>query len=341
MNNTNKRKKLNLYQFLMITGSMVITVKTYPAFASSGLSLIFFLLFTGICFFIPVAFVSAELATIEGWKDGGVYKWVSEAFGQRWGFSAVFFQWFQISIGFVTMLYFIIGCLSYILDIPEMNNNPFYKTVTAIIIFWIITLVSLKGTNFIAKLASFGLILGVIIPALLLIFFGGLYLIEGNEILIPQASRDIIPKFGDINSLVILVSFMLSYSGVEASSSYINDFDNPKRNYPMVVFVIVCFTVILNILGSLAILAIIPMQDIVMNQGVIQTFGYLLDHYHLAYLSKILALFIGLGATCEICSWSTGPIQSLLLAAKDGILDDNTRKLIISTFQLIWILYRG
>jgi len=65
MNKTNK-PALGLTGFFMMTGSMVMTIYSYPAFATSGFSLVFFLCFTGLLFFIPVALVAAELATGEG-----------------------------------------------------------------------------------------------------------------------------------------------------------------------------------------------------------------------------------------------------------------------------------
>jgi len=45
-------------------------------------------------FLIPAGLVAAELGT--SWRrDGGVYVWVSEAFGPRAGFVATWLQWFQ------------------------------------------------------------------------------------------------------------------------------------------------------------------------------------------------------------------------------------------------------
>ena len=104
------KKHLTLFGFFAITASMVMTVYEYPTFASSGFSLVFSLILAGVLWFLPVAMSSAEMATVKGWDTGGVYTWSGNMLGEKWGFANIFFQWFQITVGFVTMIYF---CLLY------------------------------------------------------------------------------------------------------------------------------------------------------------------------------------------------------------------------------------
>lgn len=59
-------KMLGFGGFFAMTASMVMTVYAYPNFASSGLHLIFFLILGGIFWFLPVALVAAEMATVKG-----------------------------------------------------------------------------------------------------------------------------------------------------------------------------------------------------------------------------------------------------------------------------------
>ncbi|VTR43433.1 Extreme acid sensitivity protein [Serratia fonticola] len=47
--------------------------------------------------------------------------------GEKWGFAAISFGYLQIAIGFIPMLYFVLGALSYILNWPELNNDPIVK----------------------------------------------------------------------------------------------------------------------------------------------------------------------------------------------------------------------
>ena len=92
-------KQLTLLGFFAITASMVMAVYEYPTFATSGFSLVFFLLLGGLLWFIPVALCAAEMATVEGWEEGGIFAWVSNTLGERWGFAAISFGYLQIAIG--------------------------------------------------------------------------------------------------------------------------------------------------------------------------------------------------------------------------------------------------
>ena len=161
-------KKLSLFGFFALTASMVLTVYEYPTFATSQLHLVFFLLLGGILWFLPVALCAAEMSTVKGWQNGGIFSWVSETLGERFGFAAIFFQWFQITVGFVTMIYFILGALSYVLNFPALNNDPLMKYIGLLIIFWLLTFSQLGGTKRTAKIAKAGFVIGIVIPSILL-----------------------------------------------------------------------------------------------------------------------------------------------------------------------------
>ena len=77
-----------------------------------------------IMYLVPASLVSAELAT--GWpQTGGVYVWVKQAFGQRWGFAAVWLQWFMMTIAFVVALSTIAATLAYVFNPALASNKPF------------------------------------------------------------------------------------------------------------------------------------------------------------------------------------------------------------------------
>ena len=87
-----KSHKMSLFTLIMISSAFTVSIRNLPTEAETGLHMIFFALIAAIGFFIPVALVSAELAT--GWpKQGGIYVWVKEAFGDRCGFVSIWLQW--------------------------------------------------------------------------------------------------------------------------------------------------------------------------------------------------------------------------------------------------------
>lgn len=315
-------KQLSLFGFFAITASMVMAVYEYPTFATSGFSLVFFLLAGGLLWFIPVALCAAEMATVEGWEEGGVFAWVSNTLGERWGFAAISFTYFQIAIGFIPMLYFVLGALSYVLKWPELNSDPLVKTVAALIIVWFLAATQLGGTKYTARIAKAGFLGGILLPAAILVVLAILHLASGAKLEIEISAATFFPDFTKINTLVVLVAFILSYMGVEASATHVNEMTNPTRDYPLAMFLLMAVAIGLSSIGGLAVAAVIPPAQINLSSGVVQTFQALILSYgsHLEWIVRIIAAILLLGVVAEITSWIVGPSRGMYVTAQKGIL---------------------
>src|SRR5580704_6908913 len=86
------RRVLSIFMLAMLNVSIMASLRNLPLVAEFGLSAIFYFFIVGLIFLVPCALISAELAT--GWpKSGGVYIWVREGLGDRFGFLAIWMQW--------------------------------------------------------------------------------------------------------------------------------------------------------------------------------------------------------------------------------------------------------
>ncbi|MDU3804566.1 glutamate:gamma-aminobutyrate antiporter [Paraclostridium bifermentans] len=326
--NAAKGNSLTLFAFFAMTASMVMTVYEYPTFATSGFNLVFFLLLGGILWFLPVALCAAEMATVDGWQEGGIFAWVGNTLGERFGFAAIFFQWFQITVGFVTMIYFILGCFSYIFNWSALNNVPVLKFIAVLVVFWGLTLSQLGGTKNTAKIAKAGFILGIAIPAIILFGVSIAYLLQGNPIDVKIGAKYFVPDFSKVNTLVVFVSFILAYMGVEASASHVNELENSKRNYPLAMIILVIVAIILNTIGGLTVAAVIPQGNLNLSSGVVDTFKVLILHFipNGTWIVKLIALLLALGVMGEVSAWVVGPSRGMYIAAQKGILPKSLTK---------------
>ncbi|HSX12174.1 MAG TPA: amino acid permease, partial [Rhabdochlamydiaceae bacterium] len=108
-------RALSVFTLAMINVAAVGSVKSWPFIAEYGFAALFYLILTALFFFFPVSLVSAELAT--GWpKKGGVFVWVKEAFGPKWGFLAIWLLWVENLAWYPTILSFISSTIAYIID---------------------------------------------------------------------------------------------------------------------------------------------------------------------------------------------------------------------------------
>ncbi|MGL4741325.1 MAG: amino acid permease [Sarcina sp.] len=322
-----KSKKLTMLGFLFLTSSILIEIYEYPTFATSGFSSIFYLIIGGILWFVPVCLCAAEMATVDGFQEGGVFTWTSKTLGKKLGFAHIFYQFIVFTIGAVTMIYFIVGAISYITGISAINNNPLIKFLFVIGIFWIITFVQFKGIKETALIAKIGFIAGIVIPAVVLFVLTAIYLLKGYPIHIAISAKTFIPNFSNISSLVVLVSFMLSYMGLEVSATHINDMENPKKDYPKAIIIILFLCILLSSFGALSIGIVVPQSALSLNQGVFQAYSILLSYFgHFGFIVKILAVLLCLGSIAEISSWIVGPSKGLSVAGEHGFFSKKIYK---------------
>ncbi|MFA5662420.1 glutamate:gamma-aminobutyrate antiporter [Castellaniella sp.] len=314
-------KQLSMLGFFAITASMVMAVYEYPTFATSGFSLVFFLLLGGFLWFIPVGLCSAEMATVQGWEEGGVFSWVSNSLGERWGFVAIACCYLEIAIGFIPMIYFLLGSLSFILNWPELNTDPVIKTIAGLVVLWVLTLTQFAGTKYTAKIAKIGFFGGILIPAAVLVILAIAYLVSGEPSATPITAAAFFPDFTKIGTLVVFVAFILSYMGVEASATHVNEMKKTS-DYPVAILLLVIVAIVLSSLGGLAVAMTIPSDEINLSAGIVQAFNELIGHYgpHYGWVVRILMALLVLGVLAEVASWIVGPSRGMLVTAQKGIL---------------------
>lgn len=315
--------KLSAFGFFTLTAAMLMSADEYPAFAQSGLLATGFLILAGLLWFLPVALVSAQMATMPGWGDGGVYTWVKGALGQRAGFVAVFFQWLQITVNFITMIYFIIGVLSFAVDMPALNSNPWLKLALFLLIYWVMTAIQLRGINGTDKVVKWTFLFGIVLPALILLGLSVAYLVEGHHVQFVTSLAANRTTLATHFSLTSIVPFVLAFTGIEASAAYVNNLRNARRNYPLILLILVLFAITLDSFGGLSVAAVVPAKELSLNQGVIEAINKMVHSVTLGTftpLVKGIGLLMAIGMLGEISSWIVGPVRSLLVTAEDEIL---------------------
>ena len=127
--------KLGVMTLAIMNVTAVVSLRGLPAEAEYGLSSAFYYLFAAIVFLIPTSFVAAELAAMFQNKQGGVFRWVGEAFGKKTGFVAIWLQWVESTIWYPTVLTFGAVSLAFIgMDSTadmSLASNKIYTLVVA------------------------------------------------------------------------------------------------------------------------------------------------------------------------------------------------------------------
>ena len=264
--------KINLFTLVMLSSAFVVSIRNVPTMAESGLHMLFFGGIAALCFFIPAALVSAELAT--GWpKEGGIYSWIAEAFGRKWGFLASWLQWTNMLLSVISMLYFIGGSLAFVFA-PELAQNRGFLIAVLLFVLWGSTFISMQGVKANSLVSTVCFIGGVLIPGLLTIVLGAYYLLKGNpsNLSFSFTMANIFPDFKDIGTLVLILAFTRTFTGIEASANHAGNVLNPKRNFPLSILIVVILGLSTNLLGAVAVAVVVPAENISLIAGIMEAF---------------------------------------------------------------------
>ena len=323
MKQISKTAKLSVATLAIMNVTAVVSLRGLPAEAEYGLSSAFYYLFAALVFLIPTALVAAELAAMFADKQGGVFRWVGEAFGKRMGFLAIWLQWVESTIWYPTVLTFGAVSLAFIgmNDAHDMSlaSNRLYTLVVVLAIYWLATFISLKGMSWVGKVSKIGGLVGTIIPAGLLVVLAIVYLVSGGHSQL-DFKGDFFPDFSNFNNLVLASSIFLFYAGMEMGGIHVKDVDNPSVNYPKAVFIGSFITVLIFVLGTFSLGIIIPKSEINLTQSLLVGFDRYFDFIRASWLSPIIAIALAFGVLAGVLTWVAGPSKGIFAVGRAGYL---------------------
>lgn len=311
-------KKISLLSLVLLIVAAIDSIRNLPASALFGSALIFFFIFSAIVFLIPTSLVAAELSATFPEK-GGVYHWVKTAFGEKWAMVAIWLQWINTMVWYPTILSFIAGTASYLIN-PDLSQNKWYLVICILIIFWGITLVNLRGIHLSARINSFCASIGTIFPMFFLIALGVIWVISGHSLQISLQPDQLFPSLAQSTNWVALIAIMASFLGIELAGVHVNDIREPQHNFPKAVLYSSSFILFSMIFGSLSIAFVLPEKEINLVAGVIQVFSNMFEAFGIKALTPVLTILIVLGSMGGIINWLISPAKGLLHAAEYGYL---------------------
>ena len=321
--NTKQIAKLGVFTLAIMNVTAVVSLRGLPAEAEYGLSSAFYYLFAAIVFLIPTSLVAAELAAMFKDKQGGVFRWVGEAFGKKWGFLAIWLQWIESTIWYPTVLTFGAVAIAFIgmnqaYDM-SLASNKFYSLAVVLLIYWTATFISLKGMGWVSKVAKIGGLVGTIVPAGLLVVLGVVYLATGGVSQMDFHGK-FFPDLTNIDNLVLASGIFLFYAGMEMSGIHVTDMENPAKNYPKAIFIGALITVVIFVMGTFALGVIIPQKDINLTQSLLIGFDKYFAYLHAGWLSPLIAVALAFGVLASVLTWVSGPSKGIFAVGKAGYL---------------------
>jgi amino acid transporter len=301
----------------MINVIAVDSLRTLPISAKLGFSLVSYYIIAAFAFFIPVALVAAELATAYP-NTGGLYVWVREAYGKRAAFITIWLQWIYNVVWYPTMLAFISVTLSYLIA-PSLATNKLFLLISMLTLFWLFTLLNCFGMKISSIVSIVGASIGTILPMVGISLLGALWIFQGRPVAV-NYPLSILPDLHSIGDLPFFSAILFGLIGMEMSAVHAEEVKNPQRDYPRALFFSTIIIISTLIMGALAIVIVVPNDELSVVSGLIDAYSIFFNSYHMPWMTSIIALLIILGGLSGVSAWIIGPTKGLLVSARDGSL---------------------
>ena len=309
---------------LLFSVCAILTIDTLASAASMGVTWFTWWGITMVLFFVPYGLMTAELGA--AWPgEGGLYVWVREAMGARWGSLAAWFYWINNAY-WIPSVYMVFAGTFHTIFLrahlpPALQDGPqatWLQAGIAIAVTWATVAVGVVRLQVSKWLPNIGAVVKVaIFMALGALGLGALF--SGAPAANSFQLSEFVPRWSALTFLPVLVYNAL---GLELMSSAGEEMRDPQRDVPRVVLLSGFVISVVYVLGVLGILLAVPLQELSILTGTWDALAALGLRFGAAGHSLVLLLGIGFLYACvaNIVTWSLGVNRVAAAAAQEGAL---------------------
>lgn len=317
---------ITIFGFAMLNVAAVAGITGAPQQAEYGLSSITYYVIAAIFFLVPICLVAAELAT--GWPErGGIFRWVGEAFGKRWGFVAIFLLFLELTLLQPGGLASGADTLGFLLPTNYEGAVEFAKgpPVAVILIyvtayFWLATWLASRGVKVFATIAKWGVVFGMLVPLGIMLVLAIVWLLAGNKPAISMEWSGLIPEWSGFGTLALAAGIFMGYAGMEMNAAHVKELKNPGRSYPAAILIAGILTVTLFTVSAVIVAILVPQKDINVIYSLFTVFKDLGAQIGMPWLFFVWAWLALIAGITGVVTWLAGPSSMLVAAGRGGFL---------------------
>lgn len=306
-----EKKKFRLFDAVLMSVVVIMVVESVAPAAAIGPSQFFWWFFLLILFFIPYGLISSELGTTYA-GDGGLYDWVKQAFGPRWGGRLAWLYWinYPIWMASLAVLFVQVGG-----QIFGLKLTGWVSILIQLLFVWVVVLVGNKPvpeSKWIMNLAAFAKIVTILALGGL-----GIYVAMTRGVANSFSVHSLLPQM-NLSGLSNLSVIIFNFLGFEVVATMADDMDNPKKQIPQAIIYGGILIAIFYLLGAFGMGAAIPTDKLSASSGLIDSFVLLIGHMN--WFVVLIGIFFLYILVSEMISWALGVNYVADYAGKDHVL---------------------
>ena len=308
----NKNHNLGLFKLVTIAIVSVDSVRNLPIGAQYGFTLVFLYIIAALTFFVPLAWVTLQLAA-KFPTTGGSYVWIKSAFGESFGQLSLWLQWIYNIVWYPTIFTFISSTMASLLH-PGLENNKLFIFSMSLGGFWFVSILHCFGLKMSSLISTTGAVIGTLFPMFLIMGLACYWLLSG----LPSATalnwKTFLPNSQTLGNLSFFSNILFSLLGLDIIAAHVGNVKNSKKVFPKAIFISTSLILFTLILASLAICIIIPSENISLINGLMDLFELFFNKFHIPYAANIIGWCIVLGGFSIAASWMIGLAKILNVA---------------------------
>jgi glutamate:GABA antiporter len=325
-----EKKKIGLWSLVFMNVSALYGIRWIAKSTASsfglGLGAIPMWILFAFIFFVPGALICAELASTYQ-RDGGLYEWVKEAYGEKYGFLVSWLNWTAKIFWYSSFLTFLAVNVSYTAGNPLFADNKMFVLILSLIVFWVLSIIATKGMKF-AKIFTNAGALGSTVPTIILIVlsFLAVLVLNKHQIASVYTIESMTPKL-NMDAFVAISAIMFGLAGAETAANFITEIENPAKNFPKAILISAGIVGSLYVLGSVAITMILPTDQITASKGVLDALLAVCQSLGIgSWFVQLIAFGISFSILGAIILYIASPIKMLFGSVKEGIFPEKLTK---------------
>lgn len=305
-----EKKKFSMLSAVLTVICVVFVAEAAAPVAAIGNSQYFWWIFMMICFLLPYGLISSELGTSYD-NGGGLYDWVSTAYGNKWGARVSWYYWVNFPL-WMASLAVMFPDFYLIITGNELGTVP--AIIIELLFIWIVTFIAYTPAADAVWILNGAAAIKVILALGIGVF--GIVGVMQNGMANPITLSNLLPSF-DLDSLSFISVIIFNMLGFEVICTMSGDMENPKKQIPQAIVTGGLVIAVIYMFSAFGIGAAIPTAEISTDSGLIDAFMLLTGKEGGLFISAVTVLF-ALTLFGNMISWSTGVHEVAAYAAENG-----------------------
>ena len=287
------RKTMGFWDVLLFNIATVLGPRWIAAAGHNGTSSISLWVIAALFFFVPGAFVINELSSRYP-EEGGLYVWAKEAFGDFHGFVAGWTYWIYTVFYFPGLLLASASMSAYVIGERGgmLSQDRTFLILVSLALLVIAVVLNIIGLNIGKWLQNAGGV-ATYIPLLMLVGVAGLvYFKHGSmteftwENMKPTWNWDTVNFWSQI---------AFAFTGLELVSCMSEEVRDPRRTLPRAVFGAGALIAFIYVLGTFAILTLVPAANLDPKSGVFHAITLGSVALKVGFIGVLAAILVSVG----------------------------------------------